>query len=125
MKPKRRIAFCSLAVMLFPLAVSAFNLRFMSDDPLKEFTEEDWQIANGAFDAAIDHNADAEAETWENPKTGSSGSVTPLKTFKDPDGGTCRLMQIINQAKRQQSQYSMSFCRGDDNMWHHSGAKPD
>ncbi len=88
---------------------------------MKEFTEEDWRMADAAFDAAIDHNADGEVESWDNPKTQNSGSITPVRTFTNANGEKCRLIEIVNRAKKQQSKFRLSFCRGEGNMWHHSG----
>jgi surface antigen len=43
-----------------------------------------------AFGEALDRRLSGATLTWANPASGSSGSVTPLRTFQTADGRWCR-----------------------------------
>ena len=43
-----------------------------------------------AFNSALDTQVSGGSVTWQNPASGSRGSVTPLRTFKTADGRWCR-----------------------------------
>lgn len=50
----------------------------------------DRQLMAAAFKAALDTQVSGGSVTWQNPASGSRGSVTPLRTFKTADGRWCR-----------------------------------
>ena len=50
----------------------------------------DRQLMAAAFKSALDTQVSGGSVTWQNPASGSRGSVTPLRTFKTADGRWCR-----------------------------------
>ena len=95
-----------------------FNLDFLAHDPLRYFTEEDDSMFEGVVLQALDNNPDGQASTWENPKTGASGSVTPLETFVDPQKGvTCRRVEIVDQAKGMTQKETVVVCEDTGVGW--------
>lgn len=50
----------------------------------------DRQLTAAAFGEALDKQLSGQSVAWRNPDTGSSGSVTPLRTFRASDGRWCR-----------------------------------
>jgi surface antigen len=50
----------------------------------------DRQLTAAAFGEALDKQLSGQSVEWSNPDTGSSGSVTPLRTFRASDGRWCR-----------------------------------
>ncbi len=70
----------------------------LSDTPLSRFSDEDLSIFEAAVTEALESRPDGSSIPWENPNTGASGSVTPLKTERR-DQRECRLLDIINRAE--------------------------
>jgi anti-sigma factor RsiW len=50
----------------------------------------DRQLMAATFKAALDTQVSGGSVVWQNPASGSRGSVTPLRTFKAADGRWCR-----------------------------------
>ena len=50
----------------------------------------DRQLTAAAFGEALDTQLSGQSVDWRNPDSGSSGSVTPLRTFRASDGRWCR-----------------------------------
>lgn len=55
--------------------------------------------------------------TWKNPDSGNSGSITPVKTFQNPQGEYCReYIQTVTIAGKEQQLYGTA-CRQPDGSW--------
>ncbi|BCR04242.1 hypothetical protein DESUT3_13110 [Desulfuromonas versatilis] len=66
---------------------------------------------------ALDQGRPYLASTWVNPDTGSSGSVTPVRTFGTTDGRYCReYLQNVLVGGVQQQAYGTA-CRQADGSW--------
>ena len=50
----------------------------------------DRQLMAAAFNTALDTQISGGSVTWQNPASGSRGSITPLRTFRTADGRWCR-----------------------------------
>ncbi|WP_299479116.1 RT0821/Lpp0805 family surface protein [uncultured Roseibium sp.] len=50
----------------------------------------DKTIANEKLQTALEKSLSGQATRWQNPQSGVSGSVTPLKTWKTSEGTYCR-----------------------------------
>jgi hypothetical protein len=50
----------------------------------------DQQLQAAAFVEAMDRHASGQSVAWINPESATSGSVTPLRTFRAADGRWCR-----------------------------------
>lgn len=50
----------------------------------------DRSMADAKLQLALEKSISGEATRWENPESGVSGSVTPLKTWKTDEGTYCR-----------------------------------
>ena len=53
----------------------------------------DRELMAAAFAQALDSRRSGQMVSWENPDSGSSGSFTPLHTFRAADGRWCREFQ--------------------------------
>lgn len=56
---------------------------------------QDRAMSAAAFTDALDRQVSGHSVAWHNPDTGSSGSVTPLRTFRAADGRYCREYQQL------------------------------
>jgi surface antigen len=71
------------------------------------------QTATGAFETY----RTGQTATWSNPDSGHSGSITPTRTYQEPDGTYCREYQqeIVVGGERHQA-YGTA-CRQPDGSW--------
>jgi hypothetical protein len=64
-------------------ATLAQNTRFLRDAPISFMTREDHAMLVRNYEEALDSLPDGYTNAWLNPKTGHSGTATPLKTMKE------------------------------------------
>lgn len=90
--------------------------RALEDTPLSEFNEEDFALFENAHKEALENRADGESVPWNNPDSGASGTITPLKT--DQIGGRdCRLLRIVNRAGGRTGDSRFWYCKQPDGQW--------
>lgn len=71
------------------------------------------QTAQNAFETA----PSGRAMTWQNPDSGNSGTVTPIKTFQTNNGQYCReYTQTVQVGGQSQEAYGTA-CRQPDGAW--------
>lgn len=92
------------------------NLRWLNDSAVRFFTERDWEIVTEAGRKALNEGKDGETVSWENPETGHSGSLTPLKTVTT-NGATCRQLKVVNSARGTMADSIYEFCQEPDGRW--------
>lgn len=105
-----------LTVSLLVLSPQLFasNFSFLRNSaPIASFTEEDTTLFWNTLDKALDTLKDGEKLAWENSKSGNSGLVNPLKTYKQ-DSQLCRDVRIINRSKENISETKYQFCKDND-----------
>ena len=96
-------------------AVSAqSNLRFLKDAPIEKMTREDLALMMKNSNEALSRNADGETSAWTNPKTGASGTATPLRSFTQK-GMKCSEADYTNHAGGFNGGGRFTLCRvGND-----------
>jgi surface antigen len=66
---------------------------------------------------SLEYNRSRETTSWHNPDSGNSGSLTPTRTYKNPDGQYCReYQQTVTIGGRDQQAYGTA-CRQPDGSW--------
>ena len=98
------------------LAVQAQNMGFLRDSPIQRMTSEDTAMMMRNSNEALNRNADGETSGWSNPKTGASGTATPLKTFTQK-GMKCREIQYTNHAGGFNGGGTFTQCRVASGEW--------
>ena len=83
---------------------------------MSEFSDEDVDLFLQNGRAALEDAADGESRSWQNEKTGHSGTIKVLKTGTQ-DGQHCRLVQIENQSKNYFNRSMLNFCQQPDGTW--------
>jgi surface antigen len=91
----------------------AQNLRFLERSPAAYFDDQDWALLKQATRDALDNSPDGATTSWENPKTGHKGTVTPLKTYED-SGMTCRTVRFSSEAADLTGTSTHSLCKKAD-----------
>ncbi|HET9042014.1 MAG TPA: RT0821/Lpp0805 family surface protein [Burkholderiales bacterium] len=116
---RTRILLVGVSIALGAGGAAAQNLGFLQDSPVARMNREDTAMLARNYQQALDALPDGHTNTWTNPKTGSSGTATPLKTMREK-GTTCRVLEITNYAAGQSGRSEWTFCKTKDG-WRTSG----
>lgn len=66
---------------------------------------------------SLEYNRSNETTSWHNPDSGNSGSLTPTRTYKNPEGRYCReYQQTVKIGGREEQAYGTA-CRQPDGSW--------
>lgn len=106
-----------ILIVLFTLLklsiVFASNLSFLDSAPISDFTPADTKMFEDAIQTALNDKKDGEKLAWKNEKTGVSGLLNPLSSFKENDT-QCRNLRIVNRSKNKIAQSKFKFCKKND-----------
>lgn len=80
-------------------------------------TDRDWTLAKGAVLAAIESREGQAPTTWDNPETGTKGTVSPLAGAFAADGGLCRSFIAAVAEGIETSYYEGRACRKGTDPW--------
>ena len=116
MKRHALTALLTLLVAVQYVPATATVRSEMNDLPLAEFSDEDRALFRASIKDALEHQPDGATLDWKNPKTESSGSVTPVKTFEE-SGMTCRTARVVNRVGENVNESTFVFCRVSDGSW--------
>jgi hypothetical protein len=120
-----RIATSALTMvmaLLLSAPALAVNSQFLLLDPIRYFTDEDWEIESEAAVDAAENHADGVARSWENRATNQSGTITPLRTYNNDKGEKCRTLHFTNRKQELTSAMTIEGCQGANGDWYISGA---
>jgi len=79
--------------------------------------ERDKRLANEAAQKALETAPSGSAVAWQNPDSGHSGTVTPVRTYQTGSGSYCReYQQTVTINGRQEKAYGTA-CRQPDGSW--------
>jgi surface antigen len=87
---------------------------FLNRSMAAQMTREDLQMAQAALREALGSASDGSVVAWNNPATGASGTVTPLKSSTQ-GGRACRVVQTYTDARGQRSTDQWEFCKQGGN----------
>jgi surface antigen len=66
---------------------------------------------------ALEYNRSEQTSSWRNPDTGNSGTVTPVRTYREPSGRYCReYTQTVMIGGEEHKAYGTA-CRKPDGQW--------
>ncbi len=102
-----------IAMLVVAAAAQASGLGFMARGPMARFNDADMKLLNDAIEQAQDLGTAVE---WANDKTGSSGSVTPVRTFEER-GMACRDLRVVNRHRQLESSGVFAMCQRKDGTW--------
>jgi surface antigen len=105
-----------IAVLAVAATAQASGLGFMSKGPMARFNDADMKLLNGAIEQARSAKDLGTAVEWANDKSGSSGSVTPVRAFEE-GGLACRDLRVVNRHKQLESAGVYAMCQRKDGTW--------
>lgn len=77
----------------------------------------DRQTAALTTQKALEQVPSGQTTSWQNPDSGHSGTVTPVRTFQQPSGQYCReFEQTVTIGGQRQKSYGTA-CRQPDGSW--------
>ena len=91
----------------------AVNMQFLRYSPVAEFTPDDFAMLQKSGFSALNDNADGKTNSWTNPETNHSGTITPLDS-STIDGMQCRKTKITNQTETNNGEVVFTFCKVKD-----------
>jgi surface antigen len=104
-----RAALVALSIAVCAVPAAAQNLGFMRDSTMSNMTRQDsdllWRNVNDALALPDGH-----VSTWNNPKTGHSGTATPVRSFTQ-QGMACRALDLSSTAAGKTASSSYTFCK--------------
>jgi surface antigen len=106
----------ALVMVALPGAAMAFNTFSMRDMPISYMTEEDREIFMAAVIDTLERNHDRQGASWENPKTGAHGDLTPRVSFERA-GNRCRELEVANSARGHDNRVVVMMCKHTDGEW--------
>ena len=104
------LALLGASLGLLALGATAQTFGFLKDSAMSFMNREDAAMLVRNYQEALGSLPDGHTSTWTNPKTGHSGTATPLNTTRQK-GMTCRLLEITNRAGGQSGRGEYTFCK--------------
>jgi surface antigen len=83
----------------------------------QRLTDDDVLLADRTVQQALERNLSMNSANWNNPNTGSSGTITPLRTYKNLLGNYCRTYREKLVIGQQQAAYTDTACRSARGNW--------
>ena len=102
---------------LVATSAGVFLGGFLGQQIGRQLDEKDRLQAEAAAQRAMETSRTGETVTWNNPDSGNSGSVTPVRTYQGPDSRYCReYQQTVVIGGRTEEAYGTA-CRQPDGTW--------
>ena len=101
---------------LAPVVDARGPMSWMRDTAFAQFNEADTQLLRAALDEALQSPAEGTPVTWQNERSGSSGSIVPVSTDLH-NGIACRNVQVVNRHRRLQGEGVYRFCQSPAGPW--------
>lgn len=79
--------------------------------------DRDKRMAAQAAQAAFENGRTGEAQVWNNPDSGNSGSVTPTQTYQIANGQYCRRYTQEMMIGGEKHEDHGTACRNADGVW--------
>jgi len=82
-----------------------------------QLDQKDRMQADRTYQRALESSPMGQTAQWRNPDSGNCGTITPVKTYQNPQGQHCReFQQTIIVGGRQEQAYGTA-CRQPDGHW--------
>jgi hypothetical protein len=99
-----------------PDVLAQSNLGYLRDAPSGKFNAQDFEMLWAAVDEVSAQKPGA-TKSWDNPATGSGGTIKLLAIFRSTDGRDCRRLRVDNYAKSLKGATTQNVCAHTDGTW--------
>ena len=114
----------ALAASLAALAVG-FGGGFISGDwrahrgveLATQLRAQDREVFERTLNRTLENEISGTAVSWRNPETGTSGLITPVRTYKDASGRYCREYRKAVEARGELEETYVLACRTGEGTW--------
>jgi surface antigen len=100
-----------------PQSVVALNTQWAYGNAVRYYTEEDWAAEEKAVSAALDGSADGVTSEWQGGESGITGTVQPLKSYRNQEVQSCRLVELTSKRMEQVERAAGHFCMDAAGEW--------
>jgi len=107
----------ALAVLPRPRALGQGNLGFLRDTPFAHFRGDDSKLMRQAAMTVLKDAKPGSTQSWQNPATGNSGTVTLDQMFTGTSGRPCGLLTIASRTRQVSGSSQMTVCQRQDGQW--------
>ena len=110
----------SLAALMLGLGGSYFLADYRVEQELSRIEMvrlADKQAKEAALFEALEKNISGRTVAWENPDSGRSGSITPVRTFKNRQGQWCREYAASEVLGADEVSRRAIACRLPEGVW--------
>ncbi len=90
---------------------------FLGNELGRRLSCKDQEMASTTAQQTLETQPSGTPVAWNNPDTGNSGTVTPVKTYQRADGTFCRDFQQIVTADGETEQLDGTACRQKNGTW--------
>ncbi len=84
----------------------------------------DWNIAQSALRESLGRSEAGASQPWENPTSGSRGTVTPVASIYEKNGFACRNFIVSHVRDSKESWYEGTACRIHRGQWDVTSTRP-
>ena len=106
-----------LAVLLCPPGLAQGNLGFLRDTPFAHFRGNDSKLLREAALAVLKDAKAGNTQSWQNPDTGHSGTVTLDRMFAGSNGRPCGVLRVDSRTRQVSGSSTMTVCQTADGQW--------
>ena len=115
--PRNPLVLAATLALLVGAAPPArpIDLSFMDQAPVRFLSDADTDLLNQTSELVLNEAKDGESRTWQGKESGSSGTITAVKSFEEK-GHACRRIRVLTLARKAtggQSEALMDFCKID------------
>ena len=115
MDVRRSLAVLLVSVCVLASGAHAQGMRWLRGREGLRLTADDFALQRAAIRRTLDEEPDGGRGTWENPDTGHSGEVLPLRTSVRDDQ-RCRVFRLIMRGA-QTRDLEFRACKQPDGEW--------
>lgn len=98
-------------------AIGTLLGAFVGSEVGKSLDRADQQYAHQASQRAFESMPAGQTVAWNNPDSGHSGTITPVRTYEQAPGQYCREYQTTVNIGGQNEQAYGTACRQPDGSW--------
>lgn len=99
------------------IAVGALAGAWAGSEVGKSLDKADREYAERTAQDSLEYPQVGQAKAWRNPDSGNSGTFTPTRTYKTPEGANCREFETTIYVDGEQETGTGRACRRADGTW--------